>query len=194
MEKLIDNLPLVARRDFSALKNICGVSLDDLHDMIAELRQLNPKPGHVFGAEPVVPVVPGSRRRRRGRRGARSARRSWSRARRPGRRRARRPRPPRGHGGVLRPALPAHPAVPVPAHRGALGRQLANGIEGACQAAYRWASGAAEAPWATTLRATALRILRVVMIPRSLLGHCVELFGMGRTTRAQIFRVMRTSV
>ena len=58
MEKLLDNLPLVARRDFAALKNICGVSLDDLHDMIAELRQLNPKPGHVFGAEPVVPIVP----------------------------------------------------------------------------------------------------------------------------------------
>jgi len=58
MEKLIDNLPLVARRDFAVLKSLCGVSLDDLHDMIAELRQLNPKPGHVFGAEPVVPVVP----------------------------------------------------------------------------------------------------------------------------------------
>ena len=58
MEKLIDNLPLVARRDFAVLKNLCGVSLYDLHDMIAELRQLNPKPGHVFGAEPVVPVVP----------------------------------------------------------------------------------------------------------------------------------------
>ncbi len=58
MEKLIDNLPLVARRDFAALKSLCGVSLDDLHDMIAELRQLNPKPGHAFGADPVVPVVP----------------------------------------------------------------------------------------------------------------------------------------
>jgi len=31
MEKLIDNLPLVARRDFTALKTLCGVSLDDLH-------------------------------------------------------------------------------------------------------------------------------------------------------------------
>ena len=58
MEKLVDNLPLVAKRDFAALKTICGVSLDDLHDMIAELRQLNPKPGHAFGSEPVMPVVP----------------------------------------------------------------------------------------------------------------------------------------
>ncbi len=58
MEALIDHLPLVAKRDYAALKNICGVSLDDLHDMIAELRALNPKPGHVFGTEPVVAVLP----------------------------------------------------------------------------------------------------------------------------------------
>ena len=58
MEILLDHLPLVAKRDFAALKNLCGVSLEDLHDMIAELRHLNPKPGHVFGADPVVPVVP----------------------------------------------------------------------------------------------------------------------------------------
>ncbi len=58
MEKLVENLPLVAKRDFPALKAICGVSLDDLHDMIAELRQLNPKPGHAFGSDPVMPVMP----------------------------------------------------------------------------------------------------------------------------------------
>ena len=58
MQKLLENLGLVARRDFNSLKSICGVSLDDLHDMVAELRSLNPKPGHAFGADPVVPVVP----------------------------------------------------------------------------------------------------------------------------------------
>ena len=58
MEQLIAHLPLVAKRDYPALKNLCGVSLDDLHDMIAELRQLNPKPGHAFGSEPVMPVLP----------------------------------------------------------------------------------------------------------------------------------------
>jgi RNA polymerase sigma-54 factor len=31
---------------------------EDIRDMIAELRRLNPKPGHVFGSEPVQPVVP----------------------------------------------------------------------------------------------------------------------------------------
>jgi RNA polymerase sigma-54 factor len=58
MAKLVENLPLVAKRDFTALKTLCAVSLDDLHDMIAELRRLNPKPGHAFGADPVLHVVP----------------------------------------------------------------------------------------------------------------------------------------
>ncbi len=58
MEALVDNLPLVARRDFHALKSKCGVTMDDLQEMLAELRNLNPKPGHSFGTEPVLPVVP----------------------------------------------------------------------------------------------------------------------------------------
>lgn len=58
MMVLVDHLDLVARRDFAALKSLCQVDADDIRDMIAELRRLNPKPGHVFGAEPVQPVVP----------------------------------------------------------------------------------------------------------------------------------------
>lgn len=58
MAALIDNLDLVARRDYQALKVLCQVDLDDLKDMIAELRTLNPKPGHAFGSEPVQPVIP----------------------------------------------------------------------------------------------------------------------------------------
>jgi RNA polymerase sigma-54 factor len=58
MDKLIDNLQLVARRDFQALRQVCAVTQEDLQDMLAELRALNPKPGHAFGAEPVSPVVP----------------------------------------------------------------------------------------------------------------------------------------
>ena len=57
-QALIDNLPLVARRDFVALKAMCGVSQEDLQDMLAELRNLNPKPGLAFGSEPSLPVVP----------------------------------------------------------------------------------------------------------------------------------------
>ena len=58
MAVLIDHLELVAKRDFMALKSLCGVDLDDLKDMIGELRRLNPKPGHAFGSEPVQPVIP----------------------------------------------------------------------------------------------------------------------------------------
>jgi RNA polymerase sigma-54 factor len=58
MATLIANLNLVARRDFSALKSLCKVDLEDIKEMIVELKDLNPKPGHAFGSEPVQPVVP----------------------------------------------------------------------------------------------------------------------------------------
>ena len=58
MATLIAHLDLVARRDYAALKALCRVDLDDLKDMVAELRALDPKPGHAFGAEPVQPVIP----------------------------------------------------------------------------------------------------------------------------------------
>jgi RNA polymerase sigma-54 factor len=58
MEALITHLPLVAKRDFQTLRQVCGVSQDDLQDMLVELRSLNPKPGHAFGSDPVSPVVP----------------------------------------------------------------------------------------------------------------------------------------
>lgn len=58
MQILLDHLDLVAKRDFTGLRTLCKVDADDIRDMIAELRRLNPKPGHVFGSEPVQPVVP----------------------------------------------------------------------------------------------------------------------------------------
>jgi RNA polymerase sigma-54 factor len=58
MQVLVEHLDLVAKRDFAGLKSLCQVDADDVRDMIAELRRLNPKPGHVFGAEPLQPVVP----------------------------------------------------------------------------------------------------------------------------------------
>jgi RNA polymerase sigma-54 factor len=58
MASLVDNLELVAKRDYNALKTLCKVDIDDLKDMIAELRGLNPKPGHAFGSDPVQPVIP----------------------------------------------------------------------------------------------------------------------------------------
>jgi RNA polymerase sigma-54 factor len=58
MQALITRLDLLARRDFSALKKICGVGDEDLVDMIAEVRRLNPKPGLAFGSTLVQPIVP----------------------------------------------------------------------------------------------------------------------------------------
>ena len=58
MAAMIANLPLLARRDYAALRKVCGVEDDDLIDMAAELRRLDPKPGRAFGGEPPVPVIP----------------------------------------------------------------------------------------------------------------------------------------
>jgi RNA polymerase sigma-54 factor len=58
MQALITRLDLLARRDFAALKKICGVGDEDLADMIAEIRRLNPKPGLAFGSAIVHPIVP----------------------------------------------------------------------------------------------------------------------------------------
>jgi RNA polymerase sigma-54 factor len=58
MAALIDNLDLLAKREFGQLRKVCGVDEEDLAEMIAEIRRLDPKPGLIFGATPVDPVTP----------------------------------------------------------------------------------------------------------------------------------------
>jgi RNA polymerase sigma-54 factor len=58
MAALLDNLPLLARRDLAALRKICGVDDDDMREMVAEIRGLTPRPGAAFGGEPATPVAP----------------------------------------------------------------------------------------------------------------------------------------
>jgi RNA polymerase sigma-54 factor len=58
MEALVGHLDLLAKRDLAGLKKICGVSEEDLTDMIGEIRHLNPKPGLAFGTTLVQPIVP----------------------------------------------------------------------------------------------------------------------------------------
>src|SRR5499427_6032282 len=58
MQALIANLDLLARRDLTGLRKICGVDEEDLAEMIAEVRRLNPKPGLAFGSTLVQPIVP----------------------------------------------------------------------------------------------------------------------------------------
>ncbi|MDX8528994.1 RNA polymerase factor sigma-54 [Mesorhizobium sp. MSK_1335] len=48
MKALVANLELLARRDFQTLKRICGVDEEDLLDMLAEIRALDPRPGMAF--------------------------------------------------------------------------------------------------------------------------------------------------
>ncbi len=58
MQALVGHLDLLAKRDLAALRRLCGVSDEDLADMIGEIRQLNPKPGLAFGSTLVQPIVP----------------------------------------------------------------------------------------------------------------------------------------
>ena len=58
MQALVAHLDLLAKRDFAALRRVCGVNEEDLVDMIAEIRSLNPKPGLAFGSTLVQPIVP----------------------------------------------------------------------------------------------------------------------------------------
>jgi len=58
MEALIENLDHLAKRDFKGLKVLCGVDTEDLRDMIAEVRALDPKPGLRFENSVSYTVVP----------------------------------------------------------------------------------------------------------------------------------------
>ena len=58
MQILLAHLELLARRDLATLRRLCGVDDEDLADMIAEIRALNPKPGLAFGSTTVQPIVP----------------------------------------------------------------------------------------------------------------------------------------
>jgi RNA polymerase sigma-54 factor len=58
MMALLDNLDHLGRRDFKRLMTLCGVDADDLHEMIAEIRALDPKPGANWDSAPLQPVIP----------------------------------------------------------------------------------------------------------------------------------------
>ncbi|MBV9755931.1 MAG: RNA polymerase factor sigma-54 [Alphaproteobacteria bacterium] len=58
MQALLDNLDLLAQHELRRLMAICGVDAEDLAEMIAEIRSLDPKPGTSFEAAPLQPLVP----------------------------------------------------------------------------------------------------------------------------------------
>jgi RNA polymerase sigma-54 factor len=58
MKALLDHLELAAKRDFVGLRRKCGVDVEDITEMLSELRALDPKPGRGFSSSPVETVIP----------------------------------------------------------------------------------------------------------------------------------------
>ncbi|MEM1088652.1 MAG: RNA polymerase factor sigma-54 [Pseudomonadota bacterium] len=57
MQVLLDNLDLLARRDFKSLSQMCGVDEGDLIDMLEEIRRLDPRPGLAYESSPTQAIV-----------------------------------------------------------------------------------------------------------------------------------------
>ena len=55
---LLENLDLLAKHEVAKLRKVVGVEMDELSDMINEIKSLKPKPGLAFGSVQVQPVVP----------------------------------------------------------------------------------------------------------------------------------------
>jgi RNA polymerase sigma-54 factor len=58
MRKFLANLELLGRHEHKKLADICGVNETYLHDMIAEIRRLNPKPAGLFDHLVVQTAIP----------------------------------------------------------------------------------------------------------------------------------------
>ena len=58
MECMLEHLDLLARHETDRLMKLCQVDREDLVDMIAEIRSLDPKPGLVFDAATAQTIVP----------------------------------------------------------------------------------------------------------------------------------------
>ncbi len=58
MAALIEHLDLLAESAFDRLQKLCDVDAEDLGQMVAEIRALNPKPGLAFETEVTQTIVP----------------------------------------------------------------------------------------------------------------------------------------
>jgi len=58
MQLLLQHLDLVAKRERGALMKLCRVDAEDLAEMIAEIRALNPKPAMAFTSDVAPPITP----------------------------------------------------------------------------------------------------------------------------------------
>ncbi len=58
METFIANLDMVAAREFTRLADLCGLDVEEIPEMLAEIRELDPKPGLSFTGDAADIVVP----------------------------------------------------------------------------------------------------------------------------------------
>ena len=58
MQTFLDNLELLAKRDLKGLMKVCGVDEEDIQDMVAEIRALDPRPGRAFNHDVAQTVIP----------------------------------------------------------------------------------------------------------------------------------------
>jgi RNA polymerase sigma-54 factor len=58
IEILLQNIELLERHDYKTLSKLCGVGLDDIKDMIDEIRALNHKPAEAFDHVITQPITP----------------------------------------------------------------------------------------------------------------------------------------
>jgi RNA polymerase sigma-54 factor len=58
MQALLENLPLLAKRDMSRLMDVCGVDKAAMADLVTRLRALSPKPGLAYGGVAAAVVEP----------------------------------------------------------------------------------------------------------------------------------------
>jgi RNA polymerase sigma-54 factor len=58
VSSFLENLHLLAGHNLPALRKAVGCEMDELLEIVAEIKKLNPKPGLKFGSVQVQPVVP----------------------------------------------------------------------------------------------------------------------------------------
>ena len=58
MQALVENLELLAKGEHARLRKLCGIDQEDLADMIAEIKTLDPRPALSFEGEVAQPVIP----------------------------------------------------------------------------------------------------------------------------------------
>ena len=58
MQALVENLDILAKREFKTLRRLCGVDNEDISEMVKEIQALNPKPAMAFDHSVAQAVTP----------------------------------------------------------------------------------------------------------------------------------------